>query len=69
MAENTADPDVFSTLAGSPARCAKSAAPTARSIRHDDPLGAFRGLAFALLLEFLFGLSGLGVWMIVRRLF
>jgi hypothetical protein len=68
MAARTADPaftfpDLSNTLAGGE----RLAASNPQDPIPDDNLGAFRGLAYALILQFLFGLIGLGVWMLFHQ--
>ena len=58
-----ASSDLSSTLADEE----RLAFPTPQDSNPVDNLGAFRGLAYAVILQFLFGFIGMGVWMLIRR--
>jgi hypothetical protein len=68
MAARTADPAfTFPGLSNTLTEDERLAVPNAQDPVTTDNLGAFRGLAYALILQFLFGFIGLGVWMLLRR--
>jgi hypothetical protein len=69
MEARTADPTFFPIL---PAICTdleKLAGNCAATPIVNDPLGAFRGLVFAVIFEVLFVIIGIGAWEVLRRLF
>jgi hypothetical protein len=69
MAARTADPAVhFPTLQPSLAKREPLVVPDPYALEPDEPLGAFRGLAFAILFQFLIGFIGFAGWMILHRL-
>jgi hypothetical protein len=69
MAARTADPSIhFSSLLPSLTNRDARVLSAPQVPRPEDSLGAFRGLAFALLFEFLFGFAVYGGWVLFRYL-
>ena len=58
-----ASSDLSSTLADEE----RLAVPKPQDSNPVDNLGAFRGLVYALILQFVLGFIGLGVWRLIRR--
>jgi hypothetical protein len=69
MAARTADSAFFPSLSPHRTDSDKPAESSSPTPVLDNPLGAFRGLGFALVLEVLFAIIGMGFWEILRRLF
>lgn len=69
MAARTVDPAFFANLPAVPVPCENAAGSNPQSSAFDDGLGAFRGLAFAIVIEGLCVILGLGGWELVRWLF
>jgi len=68
MAAPTVDPTFFPALELDPARHESSAPSNRQAPPLDNPIGAFRGLAFGLLLEAIFVIFGVIVREVARRL-
>lgn len=69
MAARTADPAFYPSLSAQFTDPKNTAANNTPTTILDDHLGAFRGLGFAIVLEVLFCVIGVGIWEVVRRLF
>ncbi|MGC2637197.1 MAG: hypothetical protein WA294_08450 [Acidobacteriaceae bacterium] len=69
MAARTADPAFYPSLSAQFTDAKNTAAHQPPAMILDDPLGAFRGLGFAIVLQVLFGIIGVGIWEVLRRLF
>jgi hypothetical protein len=69
MAASTADPaSTVLTISRSLPEHDTPAHSTLQLPAHDDGLGAFRGLFFALILQFLLAFVGFAGWMLLRHL-
>lgn len=69
MEARTADPAFFPILPAISTDLEKAAGNCAATSIVNDQLGAFRGLAFAVIFELLFVIIGIGVWEVLGRLF
>jgi hypothetical protein len=69
MAAPTADPAFhFPALPDSLAKPERLVVPDLHALFPDKPLGAFRGLAFAIVFKFLVGFIGYVGWVLLRHL-
>lgn len=64
-----AESAVLPALSIPPARCEAPAETHGELLEFDNNIAAFRGLGFAIVIETLAAIIGIGAWEVLRRLF